>query len=277
MSKKERVKEFFSRCLSIYLNNRIPLASAGLAYYFTMTFFPVVICLYTLLGNNYDLAMRAIEYVSDFLPGETINYLTTFMGYVFENYSVLMMLFAFSVIIITASAAFRSLENTIGEMQGGRRYDGYAFFLVSIVISLLAIVLLYVAIVFLFMTEDILNAINVKIPQVDLQSSWHPLRFLLTSGVTFLLLILIYEFCKRSSDRYSTFYGALTATLILLGISYIFSVFINISVKYPLVYSSLSAIILLMFWLYCSSIAIYTGAIVNVTLRDMKMEKAESE
>ena len=277
MSNKERVKEFFSRCLSSYLNNRIPLASAGLAYYFTMTFFPVVICLYTLLGNNYDLAMRAIEYVSDFLPGETIKYLTTFMGYVFENYSVLMMLFAFSVIIITASAAFRSLENTIGEMQGGRRYDGYAFFLVSIVISLLAIVLLYVAIVFLFMTEDILNAINVKIPQVDLQSSWHPLRFLLTSSVTFLLLILIYEFCKRSSDRYSTFYGALTATLILLGISYIFSVFINISVKYPLVYSSLSAIILLMFWLYCSSIAIYTGAIVNVTLRDMKMEKAESE
>lgn len=277
MSNKERVKEFFSRCLSSYLNNRIPLASAGLAYYFTMTFFPVVICLYTLLGNNYDLAMRAIEYVSDFLPGETIKYLTTFMGYVFENYSVLMMLFAFSVIIITASAAFRSLENTIGEMQGGRRYDGYAFFLVSIVISLLAIVLLYVAIVFLFMTEDILNAIYVKIPQVDLQSSWRPLRFLLTSGVTFLLLILIYEFCKRSSDRYSTFYGALTATLILLGISYIFSVFINISVKYPLVYSSLSAIILLMFWLYCSSIAIYTGAIVNVTLRDMKMEKAESE
>ena len=277
MSNKERVKEFFSRCLSSYLNNRIPLASAGLAYYFTMTFFPVVICLYTLLGNNYDLAMRAIEYVSDFLPGETIKYLTTFMGYVFENYSVLMMLFAFSVIIITASAAFRSLENTIGEMQGGRRYDGYAFFLVSIVISLLAIVLLYVAIVFLFMTEDILNAIYVKIPQVDLQSSWRPLRFLLTSGVTFLLLILIYEFCKRSSDRYSTFYGALTATLILLGISYVFSVFINISVKYPLVYSSLSAIILLMFWLYCSSIAIYTGAIVNVTLRDMKMEKAESE
>lgn len=277
MSNKERVKEFFSRCLSSYLNNRIPLASAGLAYYFTMTFFPVVICLYTLLGNNYDLAMRAIEYVSDFLPGETIKYLTTFMGYVFENYSVLMMLFAFSVIIITASAAFRSLENTIGEMQGGRRYDGYAFFLVSIVISLLAIVLLYVAIVFLFMTEDILNAINVKIPQVDLQSSWRPLRFLLTSSVTFLLLILIYEFCKRSSDRYSTFYGALTATLILLGISYIFSVFINISVKYPLVYSSLSAIILLMFWLYCSSIAIYMGAIVNVTLRDMKMEKAESE
>ena len=277
MSNKERVKEFFSRCLSSYLNNRIPLASAGLAYYFTMTFFPVVICLYTLLGNNYDLAMRAIEYVSDFLPGETIKYLTTFMGYVFENYSVLMMLFAFSVIIITASAAFRSLENTIGEMQGGRRYDGYAFFLVSIVISLLAIVLLYVAIVFLFMTEDILNAIYVKIPQVDLQSSWRPLRFLLTSGVTFLLLILIYEFCKRSSDRYSTFYGALTATLILLGISYVFSVFINISVKYPLVYSSLSAIILLMLWLYCSSIAIYTGAIVNVTLRDMKMEKAESE
>ena len=83
MSNKERVKEFFSRCLSSYLNNRIPLASAGLAYYFTMTFFPVVICLYTLLGNNYDLAMRAIEYVSDFLPGETIKYLTTFMGYVF--------------------------------------------------------------------------------------------------------------------------------------------------------------------------------------------------
>lgn len=242
-----------------------------------MTFFPVVICLYTLLGNNYDKAMRAIEYVSGVMPGETIEYLTSFMGYVSDNYSVLMMLFAFSVIIITASAAFRSLENTIGQMQGGRRYDGYAFFIVSVVISLLALVLLYIAIVFLFMTEDILNAINVRIPAVDLQKSWRPLRFLLTSAVTFILLVLIYEFCKRKKDRYGTFFGAFTATVILLGISYVFSVFINLSVKYPLVYSSLSAIILLMFWLYCCSIAIYTGAIVNITIRDMKAERRNAD
>ena len=92
--------------------------------------------------------MRVIEFVAPLLPARAVEYTMSFMGYVSENYSMLMMLLALSIILITASAAFRSLENTIGAMQGKRRYEGIIFFLFSIMLSLGFTITIYLAIIF---------------------------------------------------------------------------------------------------------------------------------
>ena len=269
---KKKLKSLLMELLRLFTENRIPIAAAGLSYYLMMTFFPIVICIYTLLGNNYDQAAKVLDYVSTLLPDQTISYLSRFLSYVAENYSVVMMLMAFSVIILTASASFRSLVNTIGALQGGRRYDGYAFFIFSIVLSLLFIAALYIGIVVMFLGEELINAIRnwISIPFIHLENSWFYLRFVFVFAIFLLILILAYEACKRKDDHYPTYPGALIATLTFVLVTVLFSRFINASIKYPLVYSSLSAIILTMFWLYCGCLVIYLGALVNVALRNIK-------
>ena len=237
-----------------------------------MTFFPLLICIYTLLGNSYEWAMRVIEFVSPLLPAKSVEYIISFMEYVSENYSVLMMLLALSVILVTASAAFRSLENTIGAMQGKQRYAGIAFFLFSVFLSLVFTVTIYLAIVAMFFGKNIMRSINLYLPFLNIGNVWVNLRYLLLFGVAFAILILIFEVCKSKDQHYSTVFGALVATAALVGISAVFSLFINYSVKYPLVYGSLASLILLMFWLYCCCQAVYCGAAINITLRNMKQE-----
>ena len=273
--KTGKVSAFFKRFLFLFIDARISVSAAALAYYITITVFPIIICVYTLLGRSYERLMDTMDVAAKVIPAATVNYILKFLDYVSENYSIIMMLLALSVILITASAAFRSLENTIGRMQGGRRFEGYVFFLASIGISLLFVMTVYLGIVVMFFGEALINFINRLLPNYDIASSWTYLRFAVLFAIALAIIFLIYEVCKRKEDRYPTAVGAFVATFGLVGLSVLFSLIINRSIKYPVVYSSLASVILLMFWLYTCSLVIYIGAVTNVALRDIRSENAE--
>ena len=78
----------------------------------------------------------------------------------------------------------------------------------------------------------------------------------------------IFAVSRRHRDRYAILPGAMFATLGLVVMSWIFSGFIAVSTRYPLVYGSLASLILLMFWLYLSCQVIYIGAALNIALHD---------
>ena len=100
------INNFFQRFAFLYTKYRLNVAAAGLAYYIMMTFFPLLICIYSLLGNNYEWAMRVIEFVAPLLPAKAVEFTMSFMSYVSENYNLLMMFLALSVILMTASGKY---------------------------------------------------------------------------------------------------------------------------------------------------------------------------
>lgn len=264
------IKSFFSRFFRLYTESRLPMAAAALSYYITMTFFPIVICIYTMLGNSYDKMLNLLELLSRVLPERSVDYVERFLDYVSDNYSILMMLLALSVIVFTSSAAFRCVEMTVGQMQGGKRFEGYAFFLVSILISLVFLAVIYSGIIVMFFGENLINYLNEYVPYIRIKTSVSMLKYGMLFCISLVILIMVFELCKRKEDRYSTFWGALFSTTGLVAVSILFSLFFNASVKYPLVYGSLASIILLMFWLYSCSLVIFCGAAINITVRDIR-------
>ena len=67
--------------------------------------------------------------------------------------------------------------------------------------------------------------------------------------------------------------GAAIASSLLVILGMFFSYFIDMSSKYTLVYGSLAALILLMFWLYISCMVILIGADINVAYRNVRLSK----
>ena len=110
---------FVRTFIDIFNGNRLTRAAAALSYYMTMTFFPVVIVLYTLLGNSYDKAMRIVAFAENLMAEETVSYIRDFLGYVAANNSTAMMIAGLTVLVTSASAAIRSMQFTIGDAQGG--------------------------------------------------------------------------------------------------------------------------------------------------------------
>ena len=123
------------RVIHYYNVKQIPLASAALCYYMMMTVFPMIICLYTLLGQNYDQAIRILEFAEDFLSTDALDTIRSFLSYVANNHSMAMAIAGLTVMVTSASAAVRSMLVTIGRMQGGLRYTGIAGFLFSVLYS----------------------------------------------------------------------------------------------------------------------------------------------
>lgn len=257
----------FSR---MYAVKRLPRASAALSYYLTMTFFPLIICLYTLLGNSYDKAMSVLSFTEHLMASETVDFLEDFLYYVAENNSLAMMMAGIVVLLTSASAAVRSLQGTIGELQGGQRFQGALGYFFSVVFSLLLLAALYFAILVMLTGRSVIERLNQMLPFIDISQSWRYVRFLVLAGIEYVICLGVYEGSKRSWDSYSTWPGALLATVALVGVSIAFSVFIDASTKYPLVYGSLASVILLMLWLYFCCMVIFCGAAVNIVIRDMK-------
>ena len=248
------VKEF----ARLYTGKHITRSSAALSYYLTMTIFPLIICLYTMLGNSYSKAMTVLSFAEKFMAAETARSIRDFLLYVASNNSNAMMVAGLTVLVTSASAACRSLQATIGDMQGGQRFQGLFGFLFSIVFSLLFLAALYFAVLVMLTGHTVIDKINELLPFIDISNSWNWLRFIVLFGIFFVIIWGVYEISKRSSDNYHTFGGAILST-----------------VASVVVCGSLASVILLMFWLYTCCLMIYCGAVFNITIRNIKSRETE--
>ena len=262
------------RVIHYYNVKQIPLASAALCYYMMMTVFPLIICLYTLLGQNYDQALRILEFAEDFLSSDTLDTIRSFLAYVEDNHSLAMAIAGLTVMITSASAAVRSMLVTIGRMQGGLRYTGITGFVCSVLYSVVFLAATWFAIIVMFSSRNILNLIRRWLPIVEVDVNWHEVKYWMLAIIMFLILWGMYRFAREKGNRYFTWPGAIFATFGIVGMSLIFSGFIAVSARYSLVYGSLASVILLMYWIYLICQVIYIGAAINVSLRDLRKMSA---
>jgi len=262
------------RVIHYYNVKQIPLASAALCYYMMMTVFPLIICLYTLLGQNYDQALRILEFAEDFLSSDTLDTVRSFLAYVEDNHSLAMAIAGLTVMITSASAAVRSMLVTIGRMQGGLRYTGITGFVFSVLYSVVFLAATWFAIIVMFSSRNILNLIRRWLPIVEVDVNWHEVKYWMLAIIMFLILWGMYRFSREKGNRYFTWPGAIFATFGIVAMSLIFSGFIAVSARYSLVYGSLASVILLMYWIYLICQVIYIGAAINVSLRDLKKMSA---
>lgn len=272
----DKIVRFVKNFIRIYTDTQVTIASAALSYYFTMTFFPLIICLYTMLGNSYDQAMRIVQFLTRFASEEAIELISDFLVYVASNNSPAMMVAGLAVLVTSASAASRSIQTTIGRMQGGVKFKAFMYFAFSIIFSLVFLAAIYFAMLVMLTGRQFITTVNKFLPFIDISHSWNWMRFLVMGGIFFVLVWGVYETSKRNCDEYSTFPGTVVTTLALVAESLLFSVFIGRSAKYPLVYGSLASLILLMLWLYSCCLIIYVGAAVNIALRDTRQQTESS-
>ena len=268
-----RLKRFYAlirRILYYYNAKQIPLASAALCYYMMMTFFPLIICLYTLLGNSYSRARRVLDFAENMLSADTVQTIRTFLNYVAFNHSQAMFIAGGLFLLTTASAGMRSIQATLGRMQGGHRFPGARGILVSVVFAVAFLGTTWFGILVMFTSRDLLGILNEKLPFLDVNVGWQTIKYLLLGGMLFLVLWGIFSVSRLRESRFSTWPGALLGTLAMLAVSFLFSIFIAASARYSLVYGSLTSMILLMLWLFFSCQAMYIGAALNIAIRDLR-------
>lgn len=254
--------------IALYSEKRLQIASAALSYYLTMTVFPLLICLYTMLGNSHESIMRLTRLASGILAPDIIDLIEDFLAYVSSNDSSAMLLAGLFLLLSYASAAVRSIHQTIYSLQGGSKFEGLGQYIVSLIFSLVFLAAMYFAVLVMLTGKKFIEAVNGCLPFINISMSWTLVRFVVMAIIFYTVIKGIYEAPKRPEDEYSTTVGATVASAAVLAVTVIFSAFISSSANYPLVYGSLASLVLLMLWLYSVCTVIYCGAALNILIRD---------
>jgi membrane protein len=89
------------------------------------------------------------------------------------------------------------------------------------------------------------------------------------------LLALLYRVgpCRRSAKWRWVSAGSLFATIVWLGASALFSLYVSYVANYDRLYGSLGAVIILLFWLYLSFYIVLIGAGINA---ELELQTAEA-
>ena len=263
---------FIKKIIEILPKVRPGVYAAALAFHITMTFFPLLICLYTLLGNSYDSLMRILKIAEGVLAKDTLDLIYGFAEYIAANNSPAMMAAAIAILVTSASAAIRVIHWAIGKMQGGDRFKDVWEIAISFPFSLIFLTAIYFAVIVMFTGKNFIDLVNKYVPYFDIRSSWNFLRYVLLAAIFFVLLTLLFRSARRKEDTYSTLPGSSLAAVAVVLASFFFSAIIKKSTKYSLVYGSLASIVLLMLWLYWCCFIILFGAAINVAIRDTREE-----
>ena len=250
-------------------------AAASLAYFLILTLFPLLVCVNFFIGLL-ELDPEAVFSALDpLLPRESLSIILEYLTYVSgipQSQSTPLLLASLFTILLSASAGLRTLLRTMDELYQIRHVSSLRRVAVSVILSLLFLLTIYLSIVVIFTGDWFFQVLEERLPPPLaeliplrlLSQLWGWLRYLLLFFCVLLLVLAVYRMGTPPPLRREKKVLRLTALLsagALVACSVLFSWFIDMSSRYSLVYGSLASLIILLVGLYFCGNILLVGAV----------------
>ena len=250
-------------------------AAAALAYFLILTLFPLLMCVNIFIGLLPLSPEAVFSALDSILPRESLSIILDYLDYVSaipQSQSTPLLLACLFTIGLSASAGLRTLLQTMDELYQVRRANSLHRLVLSVALSLLFLLTIYLSIVVIFTGDWFFRLLESRLPQalldliplVTLSQLWGWLRYLLLFLLVLVLVLAVYRlgtplpFRRHTRTLYLT---ALLSATALVACSVLFSWFIGMSSRYSLVYGSLASLIILLVWLYFCGNILLLGAV----------------
>jgi membrane protein len=111
----------------------------------------------------------------------------------------------------------------------------------------------------------------------DSYNAWTRLRLVVVFGLNLFTLALLYYFGPEARQAFRWILpGAVTSTVLWLGASSLFRLFVRNFGSYNATYGSLAAFVILMVWLWMSGLIFLLGAEINALMKRMDLHEERS-
>lgn len=261
---------FVADMVHIYFSQHISRSAAQLAYFLTMTFFPILICIAAFLGRINVRLSDMLTGLEHLLPHGVYTIFQDYLGYLDKNFSTAMLITGIFLTVLFASAAIRGLTSIMYEVYDEPKRWGIRHFAASILFALLLLVIVYLAMIVMISGNWLFHLIGDFLGLSDLAEKfgvWQWLKYLLLLAVVFLFIFLLYRFVAPiRSPHPPVIPGALLASAALAVASGIFAVVVSHSARYSLIYGSLASMIIMLVWLYLCGNILILGNVFNYVL-----------
>jgi membrane protein len=253
--------------------------AAQLAYFLILALFPFILVLVSLMSlvGNPELASNVLGYFRQVMPEEAYTLIRTYTGDVISGQRPAPYLFSFSILFTlwTASGAFAALINALNrayDVQETRPF--WKVRGIAILMTLGLSVLVLVGVLLLIVGEPIGRAIAEIFGLGELfELVWNIMRWPVALFFMVFTVALLYYFAPDVDQPFRWITpGGLIGVLLWVLASAGFSFYVNNFGTYDKTYGSIGVVIILLLYLYISSLTILFGAELNATLARMKEE-----
>ncbi len=248
-------------------------SAAALSYFLILTLFPLLMCVNYFIGLFHLNLEQVLSALTQFLPSGALSVMEDYLSYVAGIQSPALLWASLVTILISASAGLRTLFLTMDELYQVRRDNGPGRIILSVVLSALFLLTIYLSVVVIFtgdwffwLLEEHLPLLLTELLPLDaLSGLWKWMRYLLLFCAVLLLVLAVYRVGtpRGTTSRRILRLAALVTALAMVACSVLFSWFIGLSSRYALVYGSLASIIILLVWLYFCGNILLMGAVVG--------------
>ncbi len=272
--------QFSKKLIKEIKEDRVTGLAAEQAYYYLLALFPLLILLLSILPYlNIDIH-TALDTIKNFMPAETMEVIEKNIINILSERNGGLLTFGFLGTIWSASNgmnAFIHSMNIAYDVDETRNFIKARF--ISIILTLGLVVAFIVMLglpVFGKVIIELLQQI-IPIPE-ETQILFSLLRWGIAVVVISFVLAFLYRFAPNKSFPIKhVIPGAVTATVLWLGISLGFSFYVSNFANYSSTYGSLGGVIILMLWLYLSGLIFVIGGEINAILhRQNSIPKKQS-
>jgi len=258
--------------------------AAQLAYYLILAIFPFILVLVSLMGTfgSPELASEILAYFQRVMPEQAYDIIETFTANIISGQAEAPGLFTFGILftIWAASGAFAALINALNrayDVQETRPF--WKVRGIAILMTLGLSVLILIGVLLLVLGPQIGEAIaNVFGLEETFTLVWEVVRWPVALFFMVFTVALLYYFAPDVDQPFRWITpGGLIGVLLWVLASVGFNFYVSNFGSYNKTYGSIGAVIVLLLYLYISSLTILFGATLNATLVRMKEEISGSQ
>lgn len=257
---------------------RLPERASGISFNIVMAIPPTLIFVFTLvpyLPISDAFMEQLYNLIRDVVPGEKnnaviIGFLKDFIDRPRNELLSFGLLFA---ILFSSNAMMGVLRSFDRDQPGFVRRKGLYKRGLALQLTLVVLLLVGVCITLIIAQYQVLGWIGVE--SELWRSVIHHARWVPLIALTFYVVALIYRHGAPTVHRWPLFTpGAVFATSLMALATVLVTWYVNHFSNYNKVYGSIGAIFILMSLIYANSIAVLIGFELNVTITQLKQQKA---
>ncbi len=256
-----------------YFDHEVGQSGGAIAYFSLLSVFPFIIYTNTLLTYINVSEARFISFISSLLPPEIAEFLDIYIADIAVSHTPGILLVSIFATFYSTSRVVRSFEHSINRAYENSSRRGFFRGIVTSVLFTLCLVITVIASIILTTVGEKLLMYVLTFRNVPLPSPKHIilLKWLFTGIIMFLAVSSFYYYMPTKKVSYKSILpGTVTSIIGLSGFSVIFNIYIRFAAGFSVIYSSIGAVFLLVFWLYFAGVILVMGAEINCATSEMK-------
>ncbi len=245
--------------------------SAQSAFFIIIAFFPFAMLLLTLL-NYIPFTVEEMElFTVDFISPSISGFVNSIVGEIYQKASGAVISVTTITALWSSSKGLLAIVRGLNMVYGVEEKRSYIKLRIVTVFYLLAfIIMLILTLGILVFGGSIISWIKANFPAAaNILNLITSLRWLLGLAILILFFMFIYTIIPERKTKFmSELPGAVISAVGWIIFSALYSLYVEHFSNYSYLYGSLTAIVLLMLWLYICMTILFLGAEFNCFIRD---------